>query len=1676
MFTTSTDAVDTEADEANQRPRNPASDTVAVNELPVVFGAWLADQNRLPDSDRLHGDRLHGDRLHGDRLHGDRLHGDRLHGDRLHGDPIPVAVALLDWLDGQHRANGDAGPIGFSPWQVAWHSGTNHVSAVELAVNNTGIVGQTLPYSSPEQSGKTDFQPDYRSDYFALGVVLYELTTGQQPFIGTDPANTVFKILTTEPPLAQAVNPAVSRPLSLVINKLLAKNPDERYQSADGLRHDLVRVNEWADQSGDFTPGLTDRRAAFLANPVVVGIEPDLQRITALIQHTNATGQKGFVWIEGAAGTGKTTLLDQLDERLFADHFVLRANLLNDTTQPVAALRRSIEGMVDVVLTLPTEVQQDIYIHLLNEAGGLLPVLIEFCPAISRLTGDVNDELLPLPGGAGQERLAYALGGFLKALMLAGRPVVWLMDGFQDAADTSLRLLDALARETSLVQLTFVVAVGPVKTTPSADAPTQPAVTESARRLLTALGYDLTPADLTAPTDWLAVSLAGFSPETLADWLRRLSLQPDTIAVTAELIYQKTGGNPYYTDQLLRQAEQAGFMPAQPGTRWFRPDLTGLASLETTENRLNMLISRVFKLSATAQNLLGVAACWGQPVEPDTLQTMSGLAQDDYHAGMDALLEAGLLTPQAQSQPARFWFTNARLPGRVLAVLPVTVKQDGYQAVAQYLNRHADVESRRDDLFRLADAVLNLPLADGQPFDWLMRRAAQNATDIGAFGLATRLFDYLTAPIAPADWQQAFDKTFALYLDYFGTTAYSDDPDNRFDALFALLSQQARHRSDTIRVAYIRAQGLVYRQRFDEAIRLAIRVVGLFGVHIRYEVSLPEIIAGLLRINALMYRQTPSRIEALPENRDEEARQVIYLLYAVSDAVFLSRPVLLLPFMYRQIQSTFRHGLSPESGMSFMQYALIETSFNHQYRRAAAWADLTHRLHQRAGAERSAGFLDAVFVRHWTAPLTEAIAQLHEAYRRSRELGQLTFAFYALGSACVYELYTGTSLDAVLRQSIETRRQAELRNQTLISTYCRFVAQTATDLMQPGAPNEMADAANYADWQANRQRLVVEQDANSLAILLAMRLMTDVHRRTWHEPLALFRQFIQAVQQIGEGSYSVVIGYYYGGLACLLTDNPPGREVRAMARLSIRKLAVFSRDYPNNNQSKFLLIRGLYALRTGRTADGMRWLDAALDSATRYGQPLDKALAHEIKAAHHDAIGQHELARRDWQDALAGYAAWGAEAVVSRLHKMHPFLKKMAPNGTLAGEPSVTSPVELTSLLKMSNSLASNLRLEDLLENLMSVLLENAGAQRAALLLVQRGNLWVYADTETNVTPVITAATLLTASPLAGANLPQNLIRYAARTARPVALAQAHTDRAFGSDPYIRRNRTLSVLAMPVVKTGATLAVLYLENNAIPGAFGQQQLAMLHLLSSQIVTSLENALLYNDLENRVRARTDELRQQKERSDRLLLSILPEAVADELKQHGRATARKFDDVTVLFTDFVNFSRISEQMEPEELVSELDYCFREFDRISGEFGLERIKTIGDAYLCVGGLPGSEGDHTVRAVQAALTMLNFMADHYARRQADGKPACMIRIGLHNGPVVAGVVGDRKFAYDIWGDTVNMAARVEQNSEAGRVNVSGRTWKLVKNQFNGTFRGKITVKNKGEVEMYFVDSEIIA
>ena len=214
-----------------------------------------------------------------------------------------------------------------------------------------------------------------------------------------------------------------------------------------------------------------------------------------------------------------------------------------------------------------------------------------------------------------------------------------------------------------------------------------------------------------------------------------------------------------------------------------------------------------------------------------------------------------------------------------------------------------------------------------------------------------------------------------------------------------------------------------------------------------------------------------------------------------------------------------------------------------------------------------------------------------------------------------------------------------------------------------------------------------------------------------------------------------------------------------------------------------------------------------------------------------------------------------------------------------------------------------------------------------------------------------------------------------------------------------------------------------------------------------------------------------LDEEKKRSETLLLNILPEETAEELKQTGSAKAKYFKNVTVMFSDFINFTQASEKMTADELVKEIHFYFSEFDKIIAKYGIEKIKTIGDSYMCVGGLPVANESHAQDVVAAAIELQEFMEIQKLLRSRSGKPWFEARVGIQSGPVVAGIVGTRKFAYDVWGDTVNTASSMEASGEPGKVNISGYTFLLVKDYFACTYRGKVQTKHKGTVDMYFVN-----
>ncbi len=254
-----------------------------------------------------------------------------------------------------------------------------------------------------------------------------------------------------------------------------------------------------------------------------------------------------------------------------------------------------------------------------------------------------------------------------------------------------------------------------------------------------------------------------------------------------------------------------------------------------------------------------------------------------------------------------------------------------------------------------------------------------------------------------------------------------------------------------------------------------------------------------------------------------------------------------------------------------------------------------------------------------------------------------------------------------------------------------------------------------------------------------------------------------------------------------------------------------------------------------------------------------------------------------------------------------------------------------------------------------------------------------------------------------------------------------------------------------------------------------QEELLVQLKENADIISQQNIMLEAKVQERTQelvAKNEIISQERDRSDQLLLNILPLEIAQELKESGTTEAKHFDEVTVMFTDFKDFTRIAASMTPKQLVAEIDTCFKAFDEIINKYQIEKIKTIGDSYMVAAGLPKENKTHAVDIINAAFEIQTFMQKHILSNEHKGINGLgQLRIGVHTGPVVAGVVGTKKFAYDIWGDAVNLASRMESYGEPGKINISGNTFEQIKDKYKCTYRGEIAVKNKGDIAMYFVD-----
>jgi predicted ATPase/class 3 adenylate cyclase len=1533
-----------------------------------------------------------------------------------------------------------------------------------------------LLYISPEQTGRISQITDYRSDFYALGTIFYKMLTGQLPFKVSNSNDIIHALLTESIVSPKKVNNSIPWVLDKITMKLLAKSSNERYQSGEGLLHDLAIAENHLENGEDFIPGVKDKVTKIVPTAKLIGRKDELETIEQSYKVVKS-GKKQAVYISGYSGVGKTRIVEEFYHNKIGDNIPMVASkfdILQKTT-PYSALLDAITGLVSKILKKDDEELDYWKERLQYFLQENTPIMTEVIPELSALLGEQNivDEL---PPDEGQKRFQQTFISFISAFTTNDHFLIVFLDDLQWADIASIRLLEMMLINDKVKNLLFIGAFRDNEVDP-----THP------------LSISIKKLD-----NWInlhSINISGLDKDETKELITETLHDPiHNQNDFTEILYNKSDGNTFYTLQLLGSLFDEGILYRNEKGFWDY-DEKSIVKESVSENVVDFLVKKIVNLDDEIQSLLKISACIGDVFD---LKILSLLAGDKMNSVANSLTEAinmGYVISMDENvdaffrmvsnidenelnafQNTSFKFAHDRIRQASLVLVDENQWANLNLKAALIKLEHLTEDQLEEETFLIAKHFNEaISLIEGKnevnklvDFNY---RAGLKAKYASAFDSAIEYFGSAKKHISfENDYKRLYDiylqNSECLYL-----IGEYDKAEKELDVLY----ESSKSRLDKLNTLFTKVYLYNIQDKKREALEAGRKGYKLYGI--KMPVGKSAIMTLLLK-DVLIARiklpekKIPSMIDR-PLMEDEERIRFQEFLLAMSPTIYQIDQNLFAWNFMKMLMATLKYGNNGISSFSFLGYGMLISQLFGKYKASKKLADLAIDLNTKLGYTALKWKVRLTyfnFVQHWTEPVRKDMDKILEIENGAFANGDPIFAGYAIFIYLQKKFALGYRLEDVCStfedylNVVDKRKDSETKH--FIEGYyyairCLLGLEKNTLIMGEGY-----NASIKIEEAKDSQNFSVVAD-NYIAYMIVLYMFG--HYKEALDNYLEASKYVDFIQQ----RYEFAEYNFYAILICteaIEQNIPTSKNLKKLSKNHLKKLSTWKNICPDNFEPQYTLAKAEIAAVSKNNAKVSVLYEKAISSAEKYGFINYKALAEELAGRRQYEDGNRIMANTFLNNARKDYLQWGAVAKVEQIELQYKdilggtILKPLETNIT---EEAIISSADLNFLFQANKAVKSEKDIDSLVEQLMDVIIKYSSADHGYLLVKNNAELVLKAkyDSASGATSITEFAD----SKL----LPLNIIKYVIRTKKMLILNNpAHLPEYMGVR-YFGNNDPKSMICYPVMKQDEVFGLLYLENFMHNGVFDTKKVNQLNLIASQVAVSLDSAYLYENLENIVHKRTEKIEAEKSVVNEMLENILPKAAIEELKRTGKTKAQEFAGVTVLMADIKGFTKLSERLSPAELIAKLDFYFRSFDEIMEKYQLERIKTIGDAYMAAGGLLGNAKESAQNMVNASIEMQECI-DKENKKTPDEENLEM-RIGLHTGPVIAGVVGIKRYQYDIWGDTVNIAARMEQQSEPGKINLSKETYELTNDLYNYNYRGKIEGKNKGLMDMYFVESKKI-
>lgn len=1405
---------------------------------------------------------------------------------------IPIAD-LLGQIHGQNILHKD-----INPSNIIWNSQSNMVKIIDFGlstslnfenydVTSADAIEGTLGYISPEQTGRMNKILDYRSDYYSLGITFYELLTGELPFKNQDPMELVYSHIAKMPKLPHELFPEIPLPLSYMIMKLMAKTADERYQGIIGLLSDLKECQRQFVEEGEirlFPLASNDLPARFQISDKLYGREQEITRLMEAFERVSQ-GSKELMLVSGYAGVGKSALVHEVQKPIAAHqgYFIVGKCEQYKKNIPYLSFVEAFQDLIRQILTEgPEKIAQ--WREILQSAlGPNGRVVMNVIPEIKHIIG-FQPELVEIGPAEAQKRFSFVFQNFIKAFIQENRAVTIFLDDLQWADSSTLDLISQLLADSYTHHLFIIGAYRSNE------------VNET--HLLTLMLTDLKKHHVIYNSIHLEPLELKHVEELISD---SLHMSVSKIHYLSELCYEKTKGNPFFLNRLLLSLYEEKLFIFNLKLGAWRWDIEKIRNKAIAENVVEFMSEKILELNKDTQHILQLAACLGNKFDLKILAKINGKTLQETSKELWEAMREGLIVPEngnykyiedSMEIPVPYRFLHDRVLQSVYSLISEKDKAELHYKIGQLLLHHLSENEQEDKIFEIVNHLnrgSHLIKTEHEKIELvkLNLSAGLKAKLSSAYSAAVSYLK-MGQDFLPIDaWQRYYNLTYEL-TQALGTCLYIAGEHDEAETLVRQVLERAKTPLEKARMLTILVDLDTASGNKNDAMLAAVQGLKILGIKISVQPSMMTLFKEyLLTIWNLKRRKISSLLET-PLIQDPTLKQVLRILRECQNAAVFSASNLYPLLVLKEVNINLRYGNSMEFGEGYISYGVLLTMMG-ELKKGLEFGQLALNIAERTNDLFYKGRVISVYAiiihpwnYHWKT--------LRPFFKKSIELGIQSGDSNTAAIGCTYILILDPelSLETIVKESPKYLDMMKpLQFQDLWdSAKIQFQYRANLCGLTQGQYS-MSDSE--FDEEVCLKRMLDSKFIIGVAIYYTCKCVIHFFYGDYEEALKYVEKTSEIEKTLyGTYNYSEYCFYSFLVYTAVYASLPWKEKWRTWKKMKAKykKIKKWADNCPVNFSHMKLLMEAEIERLSGRFELAENLYHQAIRAAKENEYVQYEAVANELAALFYLKLGKDKLARFYLHDAHYSYQRWGALAKVKDLEIKYPdllpqekpFLYPMEASTSTSTEKTSSQILDLISVMKASQAITREIQLTSLIEKMMRIVMENAGAEKGYLILEKHGKYFIEAFADAEKVEMIPSLPLT--------SLPESIIKLVVTKKEPILIEDAFHNPIYNFDSYIQRHQPRSILCVPLMNLGNVKGMLYLENNLAKGVFTRPRLDAINMLSTQMAISINNALFYRELEDIVKERTRELKESQnllvQKEKMAFLGMLTRGIGHEIK--------------------------------------------------------------------------------------------------------------------------------------------------------------------------------------------------